>query len=81
MSNPSICVNDVTVSMKLFLLKVEIWVEKQLWTLAPAISRTSSKEEFRYLKWPLHDEHGGPACFLNTSWIGISAVLKPGINI
>lgn len=72
MSNPSICVNDVTVSMKLFLLKVEIWVEKQLWTLAPAISRTGAKEEFCYLKWPLRDEHG----------IGISgAVLKPGINI
>lgn len=70
MSNPSICVNDVTVSMKLFLLKVEIWVEKQLWTLAPANSRTSTKEEFCYLKWPLQDEHGARACFLNTALEG-----------
>lgn len=76
MSNPSICVNDVTVSMKLFLLKVEIWVEKQLWTLAPAISRTSTKEEFCYLKWPSDDEHGATGCFLSTSRIGIK-----GINI
>lgn len=49
-SNPCICVNDVTVSMKLFLLKVEIRGETQLWTLASAITWTGVKEGFRYLK-------------------------------
>lgn len=77
MSNPCICVNDVTVSMELFLLKMEIWVEKQLWTLASAVRWSSIKEGFRYLKWPLHDEHRATAFFMNSSRIRISSVLKP----
>lgn len=77
MSNPCICVNDVTVSMKLFLLEVEIWVEKQLWTLAPAIRWTSIKEEFRYLKWLLNGGHQVTASFMNSSRIRISSVLMP----
>lgn len=77
MSNPCICVNDVTVSMKLFLSKVEIWVEKQLWPLASAIRWSSIKEEFRCLKWPLNDEHRVTASFMKRSRIMISSVLKP----
>lgn len=40
-----------------------------------------------YLRWPLYDEHGAMASFMNSSRIRISAVLKPvtedvtGINI
>lgn len=49
--------------------------------------RAGIKEEFSYLKWPSHDEHGAAASFTNSSRIRISAVLKPvtedvtGINI
>lgn len=73
--NPCICVNDVTVSMKLFLLKVEIWVEKQLWTLASTIRRTGIKEEFCYLKWPRSDDREVATSSLNSSCFrtGLSA--------
>lgn len=60
---------------RVFLLKVEIWVEKQLWTLASAIRRAGIKEEPRYLKRPLNDDRRVTASFM--SGIGISSALMP----